>query len=78
MNKSKVMKQARTHVTASRGLSMEETIALSMLPRINTKKSVLDETTLVAQAKATIENHLNRTNITAKDMRNAVVGLLRW
>ena len=78
MNKVEILKQAKFQVTPTRGITMEESIQLSMLPRLDINTSALNEAEIVGQVKRVIEKELNRSNITAKDMRNAVVGLLRW
>ena len=77
MNKQEILKQTKFQTTAPKGISMEESILLASLPRISKRKDTTDGM-FVTIVKKYIELVLKRTNVTSKDMRNAIVGMIKW
>ena len=77
MNQIEILRQAKFQVIPAKGLTMEESIRLSVLPRLDASSTRLNAAEAVGAAKKVIETQLGRTNLTAKDMRNAIVGLIK-
>ena len=68
----------KNHIHSSRGLSIEETIVLASIPKIDISKTQLPMHTVISQAKGKIETVLGRKNIPGKDMRNAITSIIKW
>lgn len=74
--KDDILQACKLFVVANKGISLEEEVVLSKLPKINDQHMTAAE--LVVLAVGTIKRTLQRSNITPRDLKKATIRLIQF